>query len=417
MLRSGQDGAVLDGPRATGPRLTRALLGYYLAVIAIITLLPFRFVIPGRLGFVAIVDASDFVANILLFLPFGFLYALSLPDGWSATTRALLLGTAASLAVECVQMFEPERYPSPLDILANGLGAGLGGMLCAAASRRVQASALVGRLSLELPLMGLLYLLVPLFWVASLAIGDNALRLWMLALPVAFGATLLGLMQRHHFRPAGAVSNAAMAAIAAAAVLLGAFPALVRAPAEVLGLATLAAAVVLRHAALPAAGPERRFETPALRTALPFYLLYLAACAFAPLTEPGSVLGFAAPGEILATIRTIEILRLLHAAAAFTLLGYTIAELRGRLELPFAATARRVLLLGAPAALGTRIIGDLALGPHAGTWAPGFAALFLVLSLGGALYGAWLYHLQRDHVRALIGARKSIDSSVSRRAA
>ena len=37
---------------ATGPRLTRALLGYYLAVIAVITLLPFRFVVPGQLGFV-----------------------------------------------------------------------------------------------------------------------------------------------------------------------------------------------------------------------------------------------------------------------------------------------------------------------------------------------------------------------------
>jgi VanZ family protein len=404
--------------RATGPRLTRALLGYYLAVIAVITLLPFRFVVPGQLGFVRIIDASDFAANILLFLPFGFLYALSLDDeAPAAALRALALGTLASIAVEVVQMFEPERYPSPADIVANGLGAGIGGVLCGAAKRRVRASALVGRLALELPLMGLIYLLVPLLWVASLAIGDNALRLWMLALPVVFGATILGMMQRHHFGPARAVSNAGMAATAAGAVLLGAFPALVRAPAVVLALAALAAAVVLRHAAPDGDRLERRFEVPALRTALPFYVLYLAACAFAPLTEPGSVLGFRAPGEILASIHTIEILRLLHASAAFTLLGYTIAELRGRLELPFPTTLRRVLLFASPAALGTRIIGDVVLGPAAGRWAPGFATLWLILGLGGAAYGAWLYHLQRSHVRALIGARTPLDSSVARRAA
>lgn len=401
----------------TGPRLTRALLGYYLAVIAVITLLPFRFVVPGQLGFVRILDASDFAANILLFLPFGFLYALSMQDVRSAALRALAIGALASIAVEVVQMFEPERYPSPADILANGLGAGLGGVLCRAATRRVHASALVGRLALELPLMGLIYLLVPLLWVGSLAIGDNALRLWMLALPVVFGATILGMMQRHHFGPAGAVSNAGMAASAAGGVLLGAFPALVRAPFGVLALAALAAAVVLRHASPAADRLERRFEVPALRTALPFYALYLAACAFAPLTEPGSVLGFRAPGEVVATIQTIEILRLLHASAAFTLLGYTIAELRGRLELPFATTARRVLLFATPAALGTRIIGDIILGSGAGRWAPGFATLWLMLGLGGAIYGAWLYHLQRNHVRALIGTSTRVGDPLARRAA
>jgi hypothetical protein len=313
-------------------------------------------------------------------------------------------------------MFEPERYPSVLDILANASGAGLGGLLCVLASRRVQASTLVGRLSLELPLMGLVYLLVPLLWVGSLSIGDNTLRLGMLALPVVFGATLLGFMQRHHFGPAGAVSGSAMALVAAGGVLLGAFPALLRAPAAVLALSALAAAVVLRHATRPP-GTDRRFETPALRTALPFLALYLAAGAFAPLTEAGSVLGFSLPGDDNGAIRTVEILRLLHASAAFTLLGYTIAELRGRLELPFTATVRRVLLYSVPAALGTRVIGDFVLGPHDGAWAPGFRTLWVFLSLGGALFGAWLYHLQRNHVRSILAARAEHDSPHPRLAA
>jgi glycopeptide antibiotics resistance protein len=386
---------------AAGRRLTRALLGYYLGVIAVVTLVPFQFVVPECLGWVAVVNVPDFLANILMFVPFGFLYRLSRPAGRAEVWRALAVGLLASGAIECTQLFEPERYPTFEDIVANGMGALMGAVLCAQATRRLVAPALIGRLSLELPLMGLVYLLVPLLWVGSLSIGDNALRLWMLVLPVLFGGTLLGFVQRHHFGPARAVTSAGMAGAAAAGVLLGAFPALLRAPWAVLALAALAAAVVLRHAARPA-GTERRFELPALRTALPFYATYLVACALAPLTEPGGALGVGDPGAVGGRLDSIEILRLLNAAAAFTLLGYMLAELRGRMEVPFRETARRVLLWAVPVAAATRLVGDVALGLRADDWAPGATALWLTLTIGGALYGGWLYHLQRAQVRALV---------------
>jgi hypothetical protein len=60
-------------PAAEGRRLTRALLGYYLGVIAVVTLVPFQFVVPERLAWVTVVDVPDFLANILMFVPFGFL--------------------------------------------------------------------------------------------------------------------------------------------------------------------------------------------------------------------------------------------------------------------------------------------------------------------------------------------------------
>jgi glycopeptide antibiotics resistance protein/uncharacterized membrane protein YozB (DUF420 family) len=387
----------------TGRRLTLAVLGYYLAVVAVITLVPFRFVVPEQLAWKPVIDGTDFLGNVLLFLPFGFLYRLSRrASGGSESARALVVGLLASAAVECTQLFEPERYPSHLDIIANALGAWAGALLCAAALRRIRApDALVGRLSLELPLMGLLYLLVPLLWVGSLAIGDNTLRLGMLALPVVFGATLLGLVQRHHFGPAGAVSKTGMAKVAAGGVLVGAFPALVRAPAGITLLAILAAMIVLRHAGRATAHDERRFELPALRTALPFYVTYLMACALAPLTEPGGALGLGGAED--ATLRPLEILRLLNAAAAFTLLGYMVAELKAREELPPAAAVRRIIAWSAPAALATRVVGDLALGPGTASWAPGAGILWVALTVGAALYGGWLYHLQRTHVRALVG--------------
>ncbi|MGH7507426.1 MAG: hypothetical protein ACRELX_17360, partial [Longimicrobiales bacterium] len=133
--------------------------------------------------------------------------------------------------------------------------------------------------------------------------------------------------------------------------------------------------------------------------ALPFHATYLFACALAPLTEPGGALGVG--GHARAALHSIEILRLLHAAAAFTLLGYALAELRGRLELPFRASAGRILAYSAPVALATRVVGMLAFGPGT-AWAPAADALWLTLTAGGALYGGWLYHLQRDHVRRLL---------------
>ena len=42
----------------------------------------------------------------------------------------------ASGAIECTQLFEPERYPTFEDIVANGLGALAGAVLCTLAARR-----------------------------------------------------------------------------------------------------------------------------------------------------------------------------------------------------------------------------------------------------------------------------------------
>jgi glycopeptide antibiotics resistance protein len=390
-----------DGTAATarsGIRLARAVLGYYLAVVAVIVLVPFEFATPGRLEWVWVVDVQDFVANILLFIPFGFLYRLANRRVAAGVLGALAVGALASGAIEFVQMCAPHRYASPIDILANTLGAGGGALLCGFVSRRLRPPALVGRLSLELPLMGLLYLLIPLLWVASLAIGDNVARLAMLALPVMFGATLLGMIQRHYFGQALAVSAGGVAVAAAAAVLLGTFPAMAVSPTAVLALAGLAAAVVLRHGLASSRPIERRFELPALKAALPFFVIYVVAVAVAPLTDPSTPPGFVATGA--ADFRTVAILRLLHVGALFTVAGYIFAEFRGRLERPFAATAARLPAVSLSAAVFVLAAGSLSPLPVA--WTAASAATWLLVGTGSAHYGAWLYHLQRDHVRALV---------------
>jgi glycopeptide antibiotics resistance protein len=69
----------------------------------------------------------DVIANILLFLPFGYLFAVSHPRrGYT-----LLLATAAviSLIAESLQLLSPARYPSATDFIVNIGGAFLGGWL------------------------------------------------------------------------------------------------------------------------------------------------------------------------------------------------------------------------------------------------------------------------------------------------
>ncbi|GAA3923367.1 VanZ family protein [Microbacterium invictum] len=67
----------------------------------------------------------EFTANIVMFVPLGFLLTLLLRHHWWGIVLAIML----SVAAEVVQVVIPSREPSLRDILANGLGAAIGGAL------------------------------------------------------------------------------------------------------------------------------------------------------------------------------------------------------------------------------------------------------------------------------------------------
>lgn len=73
----------------------------------------------------------DFLQNILLFLPLGFLIADGRPqDGPRALViRAAILSFLLSSLIECAQVRIPGRYPSFWDIGFNSLGGLLGAAL------------------------------------------------------------------------------------------------------------------------------------------------------------------------------------------------------------------------------------------------------------------------------------------------
>jgi glycopeptide antibiotics resistance protein len=401
-----RDFAPLPAHALTGRKLGTAVLFYVLGVIGVITLEPFHFEVPARLAFMLWDDYNwlDPFANVVLFVPPGFLYALArsatrTPDARGQTIRAATaLGLIASACIEITQIFEPTRYPSPLDVATNTLGAALGAWAFTRAARRLGAdSPLVQRLGLELPLMGLVYLLVPLLSLAALTVEGGAVlpgahvplpRGWGLVVLALFGGALLGHVQRHHFGPSRTLAARQTALAAAGWFAVGALPALATAPRVFLAGTVTAALAAWAHGR-PGDTAElanRRFETEALSRSVSWLAAYLVLL---PLTEP---LTRPVP------LGKLDVLHAVESLAAFTVLGYVLAEAWGRLELRYRYTAWRVGLVAAAAAVASEGLRRMAVPTIGGV--PSVA-----LHVLAAAYGGWIYHLQRAHVRALVASR------------
>ncbi|MGQ0766539.1 MAG: VanZ family protein [Gemmatimonadota bacterium] len=386
-------------------RIGLALFGYLLGVTLIITLLPFRFSRPESWRIMLSGSPLDVAANVLLFLPLGFLFRLSTLHATRHAALPILAGGALlSMAIECAQLFEAERFTSPIDVATNAAGAWLGALACdRTMGRLTDGKVLVGRLSLELPLMGLLYLTIPLLWLNALGASASEERAGAALLIAAFGATVAGGLQRHHFGPFAGIPRLRAAVLVSLWFVAGAVPMLNRHPLWVAAGAAVASLVLLSVARrrLTAGEADRRYEVPVLISALPAFAAYLITLAALPLVEgvDGWRLGFAFPGVASEWTR-VSILRLLEMVAAFTLLGYICAELRGRIHGSFMAAMRFVgSVVGSSA-----VANELLLGFHGGH---GASVMRLALLAGAGTYGAWLYHLQRTHVTALLASRES----------
>ena len=385
----------------TGARLATALLAYMGLITAVVTLLPFQFAYPSEPRVMLAGGLMDMLANVALFIPLGFLYAVARNESNVSLKRVVAVAVLVSATIETVQLFEVTRFASLSDIIANGLGAWLGAAGQRRLARRIAMDArTVGRLALELPLMGLVYLLLPLLWVDGLAGRGSVASLWpMLALGL-FGASLLGSAQRHHFGPNRSLSRELMTGAACVWFLLGAFPGLAPRASIVLFLMVAAVGVfvwVRSEDRSRARSINRRFESKALSEAAPFYAAYLLLLV-APVAAYSSTgwrgeLGFGiAPDAWNST----AVLHVLETVVAFTLLGYMLAELRGRREARFRQGVRYIAACSAGAAALTELLEGLR--PDGGA-----SALRMALLIVAALYGAWLYHLQRAHVRRLLG--------------
>jgi VanZ family protein len=378
------------------------LLAYLALITAVITLAPFRFAPPPALELSWRLDPGDVVANVLLFVPLGFLFrAAARSRAGRHPLGAVAAGLAASAALEAAQLFLPGRFPSLVDVAANGLGAYLGSRVNQRVIARLDA-ALVRGLALELPLMNLVYLLVPLLWLDGMAAGREAGRLVLVPLLGLAGGLVIASIWRHHVTGRVARTPAGVAALAGCWYVVGAFPGLARRPWLLLAGVVMIVLIVRLEAGRPLrAAPDRRFELPTLRRVWPLLGGYLILSALWPLPWTSRPWqggwGLADLGDMPGIV---PMLRALEYLAAFTLLGYTVAEARGRRAEPqgrLAVWVAAVCLAAAATLEGLR-------GFHP---AHGASGLALLLAGAAGLYGGLIYRRQLAAVRALTAARRA----------
>jgi glycopeptide antibiotics resistance protein len=369
------------------------LLAYMLGVTLIVTLLPFHFAWPDRWHVALGDDLYDAVVNLLLFVPLGFLFRLASPRERPGSVVLVILNAALiSVVIEAMQLFDATRESAVLDVAANVMGAWVGALAFDQIARSAKLKGrLIGWLALEIPLMGLVYLLVPLLWVNTLAARGEWIPTLTTFLIGAFGATLLGGLQRHYFGPSRAAEPHHTAGFAGVWFVAGAFAMLPWLPFGLIAGALAACAWCGWQGRRRVEDPvlNRRFEAPLLRSATPFYAAYLVVLVISPvLGATGSWQGhFGFPK--FASSR-LEIAQVLELCAAFTLLGYIGAEIRGREVMRYRDAVPRLVTWAVALAVASEVARGFAIN--------GASLTRGALVVAACLYGGWLYDLQRAHV-------------------
>jgi VanZ family protein len=389
------DGHAGTGSARTGTRLTLALLGYFVLVTAVITLSPFDFSLR-RLRISLSLVPSDIVANIALFLPLGFL-GRGLTDGSGRSGRRVVwIAALCSLLIEVAQLFLRRRYAGPVDVVSNLAGACLGVLARDWIERwALWHPRLVGRIGLDVPLVGLLYLLVPQLWLSSVGLVDDPRRSVTTLLLGCAGSIVLVALHRHRWQSGVRVATHVVPPVAVLWFVTGALPAAAASPAAFGTLGLTVAALTAWLLRRGESAHEPRFEVATLRRFVPVFAVYLVVAAlWPPFRQPAAWHGALLFEDRLNGAGIVNVLLLLEQVGGFTLLGYAVAEWRGRRELSLAADLPLVVAAAAAGALALEGVQGLLAGS-------GASLLRAVLSTSGSAYGVAVYHLARQHVRAL----------------
>ena len=380
----------------SGARLSRALLSYLVVLIAALQLMPFEFTVPPQLQFSLTTSPLSALAAFAMYVPYGFLTRRARSGGRGEHLAAIVLSAALlALALETAQLFESSSDASVWHLLASMTGAAGGAWLCERLHHDRNGSAnAVHAMLLQLPLMGLAYLLLPLLWASSAAAQGDVMRLALTVSVGLAGASLLGSIARatRAFTPDREWWLLPTVALVWSAV--GLLPSITTDWRITLGgIVAVTAFASWRGRWSAPSFVERRYEAPALFAASPFLVVYfLGACVW--------------PGHSFRTIPLVHLgmptteaglalaLPLLEMGIAATVLGYVIAECLGRTESTFRETSGQVVFW----VFSTLVVSETA---RSFFGYEGASLLRAGLSLGAAIYGAGLYHLQRTHVKTL----------------
>ncbi|HNB54409.1 MAG TPA: VanZ family protein [Anaerolineales bacterium] len=384
--------------KTTASRLAAAFLGYVTLVILLLTLNPFYIIRPEEFHIAWTATRGDQLANVLLFLPIGFLLRLT----GGKRRGAIVIGAAISLGIETVQLFMPARTTSIIDFLYNTLGAGMGAFLYDwVATRTAIPWRVVGQLRLETPLMGVVYLMMPLLWVNRMALNVSPSRWGLTVLLGICGAIVFGELARQWL--ASRSQQAGYAALTTGIwFLLGSGPGLLH-PYSTMAMGASLMVFSACLPLLPRNSTDRRYERETLKRLLPFFLIYLFLMAIWPPNRPwGPWHGMFGFTTRLTDTSLQGLYPRVEYLTAFAVFGYLMAEWRGRDELPLLRDLPRLFLLTAISTAGLEFLTG---------FQTGLGASFIrgTLAVPSALFGGMIYHLLRAHIRFLLARSREIE--------
>ncbi len=142
---------------------------------------------------------------------------------------------------------------------------------------------------------------------------------------------------------------------------------------------------------------DRRFERNTLKRLLPIFALYILFVTFwfpfSPFGPWHILFGFT--GQITET--SIQLLYpRLEYLVAYTILGYILAESRGRLELPLSKDITYLFMSVTGVVLLIEFLSGFQIGR-------GASVVRFIFTIASTLFGGIIYHLSRDHIRFLLG--------------
>jgi hypothetical protein len=282
--------------------------------------------------------------------------------------------------------------------MANGMGAWLGALILSFFKKKINKEQTARLFETELPLMIQVYLLIPLIWLNGMSAGNEKWRLLLPALLIIFGSYLLLAVYYHGLKPKGTITPNKFTFLVLGWFLISVFPALLKFPRYVTAFMIIAG-ISIRVRTRPAVntqfpeikkGKTRRYELPTLKRLLPIYGIYLIILFLWPTTlalpelQSSYVLNGAS--------RPVYILRFVERIAAFTLLGYMIAEMRGRKNERAIKTLGWVILIPLLCSGLEKLV----------KWENPFVFLTLVellMMTVASIYGGFIYRLQLKAIR------------------
>jgi len=381
--------------------LGTALFAYMLIIILILTLAPFQYHMPDRLALFWFWDIKEVLQNISLFIPFGFLvHSIISKKQKFYLLKVFLFGVLVSTFIEFNQFFIYRRMTSFIDIAANASGAFFGALLYVSFKNRLAKAS--GKIILELPLMNLLFLLIPLLWLSSLAIGKEVQRILLIFPLGIMGAILISEIYLNRIYSKTYFNRSVFVLFFVGWFFVGTLPALLEFPKSILLFAIVIGLFVIIRFLFKKQkiASEKRFELKSVKMIAPVYFIYLIALNRWPLKSFEINYSFVfVQSELFSNSDLDFIIRTIQLFSSFTIVGYILYQYLNRTQ-PKHTVFKLILSL-----IVMAFIIEMPRGFHQSQVAA-FTSIFFNFFWG--LFGALIYILQLHYFKTLQTDQKEV---------